>query len=142
MATKRLLLSLLFVLVMACSNGSDGGGPTGPAGLTLGSLVGTWNITLNLIDDSCGFGAPAELIDEWEFAASPDEIPSFVSDGEFYNAAFDNASGSLTFTAEGEGVTITFDGRFTTATRFSGTFEAVREGCTISYSVDANKFGA
>jgi hypothetical protein len=141
MATKRLLLSLLFVLVMACSNGSDGGGPMGPAGLTLSNLVGTWNITLNLIDDSCGFGAPAEAIDVWEFAA-PGETPGFVSDGVFFNTVFDDASGFLTFTAQIEGVTITFDGRFTSVTRFSGTFQAVREGCTVSYSIDANKFGA
>lgn len=141
MVTKRLLPSLLFALVMGCS-GSDGGGPTGPAGLTLSNLVGVWNIALNLTNDSCGFGAPEEFIDAWEFAASPDEIPGFVADGEFYNAVFDDASGFLSFTAQVEGVTIAFDGRFTSATQFSGTFQAVSEGCTVTYSVDANKLGA
>jgi len=137
MATKRLLLSLLLALVMGCSD-SDGGGPTGPSGLTLSNLVGVWNITLNLADDSCGFGAPADANDVWEFAA-PDEIPSFVSDGVFFNVVFDDASGFLTFSAQVEGVTITFDGRFTSATRFSGTFQAVNEGCTVTYSIEANK---
>lgn len=130
-------MGLGLILVHVACSGGGGGGPVGVNTYTLSDLIGLWNTTQQRQSDTCNIGAPPQIIEVWEFAASANDL-QYYSGGSGFGVIFTEA-GNLSYSVGSDGVNITFQGRLTSRTTMTGTLQAIGGGCSLTYSVSGKK---